>query len=130
MPKLKNIHKIKKMWKEEQNKYLKRVAINAYMISKRNKYTPPTAESPLSGFYHRVDDADYIMEQILNMRYGDDAGHKRRKSGGRKSAGRKKSGGRKSAGRKKSGRKKSGRRKSAGRKKSGGRKSAGRKKSR
>ena len=76
--------KIEKMWKEEQNKYLKRVAINAYMSSRKNKYTPPTAESPSSGFYHRVDNADYIMEQILNMRYGDDAGYKRKKSGNKR----------------------------------------------
>jgi hypothetical protein len=77
--------KIEKMWKKEQNKYLKKIAIDAYMRTRTNEYTTPTAESPLSGFHHRVDDDIYIMELIINMRYGDDDGYKRKKSGARKS---------------------------------------------
>ena len=123
-----------------ENKATKKIATFAYTESKNIPYLPPTDEQPFRGFYHKGgDDTDYIMEQVLNIAYGEDkdeeenegeeesksnrgdAGGKRRKSVRKKSRSKKLRGRRKKSKSKriKSVRKKSRskRRKSVGRKK-------------
>jgi hypothetical protein len=63
---------IMKILQKAENKAKKRIAIDAYMRSRDKPYLPPNAENPLSGFFHKGNDADYIMEKVLNMAYGDD----------------------------------------------------------
>jgi len=122
----------------------KKIAIDAYMRSKNLPSLPSTDEHPLSGFYHsNIDDPDNIMEQVLNMAYGEDeeenegaeesksnrdAGSRRKsKSKTRKSGGRKKS--RSKRRKSKNKRRKSIRKKSRNRKSGSKRKKSIRKKS-
>ena len=84
------INSIKKVIKDI-NKAKKRIAIDAYMRSRDKPYLPPNAENPLSGFFHKGENAaDHIMKHVLNTIYGDDEDEnegaeesKRSDSGGR-----------------------------------------------
>jgi len=64
---------IMKILQKAENKDKKRIATDAYMRSKDMSSLPPDPENPIIGFFNRGgDETDYIMEQVLNMVYGDD----------------------------------------------------------
>jgi len=56
-----------------ENKAKKYIAIKAYVQSQRINSSSTESDPPTSRFYHsKIDEPYYVMEQILNMAYGED----------------------------------------------------------